>query len=265
MPSRHLPASYVVLLAALAGCARPVPAEPAGRIAPHPAGLPATPLTANVIVTERAASLAGTTTEDDVRNLPRFERLDGLYGELKRLRGAYQDRDIVGKDAPEGASAVVEARPNATSLAVFSAVATCAYAGYRHVGLRGEDGAFVAGEILVMDPAGHSMNSRVVNTVLKARLRPDGVDVAWRGKRSCAQLPAGGQTTVSELGAWVDGVCPAGGCFDLALLWVDPRVSARDAMRGLANLESRATKPFLYSALVVPDASAPQQSCDGAQ
>jgi hypothetical protein len=254
----------LALLAALGGCAQSPPAEPRSGIAAPPVGFSTAALTATVTVTAQAASLAGTSAEDDVRNLPYFLRLDGVYHALRRLRGADQDGDVVGKDAPEDARAIVQAQSGATSLAVFSAVATCAYAGFRHVGLRWQDGPILDGEFFVIDHAGHPVNARATGTVLKLRLRSDGVDVAWHAKGPCAKLPAAGQTTLSELEAWADRACPAGdaGCFDLALLNVDPRVPVGDVAHTLATLARHVTGPLLYSVLVYADATVPEQRCE---
>jgi hypothetical protein len=249
------------LLSAAGGCAQGV--KPQTEIPARPVVQPAAPLTATVVVTDRTASLVGSTEVDDVGGLAMFHRLDRVFGGLKRLRGAEGDGDVVGKNASDDNRAIVDARPGATSLAVFSAVQTCAYAGFRHVAVRSSDGPFVEGEVLVLDEAAHHVNARPVSTRLLARLRADGVDVAWSASLPCGQVPVDGQTTLSELTQWIDGVCPAReACFDQALLWVDSGVAVGKVMQALASLQRRAEKPLFYEVLVAPHPDAPRQRCD---
>jgi hypothetical protein len=214
-----------------------------------------------VVVTERTASL-GNGAVDDVGALPRFQRLDRIFVALKELR-----TPTPGKGAPVTPDAIaVEARPGATTVGVFSAVTTCAFAGFRQVTLRTEAGPPVEGEYLVPDRNGLPWDE-VSRTAVYVKVGHGLASLAWKSPRSCDEVPVSAEIPVRALAQWLEWVCPAAArCFDRAFLWFEPDVPLLDAVSVLGDLAPHAPKPLPYLAVVGLDRSGPpHRVCGGAR
>ena len=187
-----------------------------------------------------------------------FHRLDGLYRFLQNFR----ETEMRKTAGPLPDTLIVEASPDSSTVGVFSAVDTCAFAGFPHVFLHGPDATWVDGEIVIPGEDGLPRNARVSDTVLRAYVGRQAVDLTWASSHSCAGLPPDGHVAPGDLGKWLAGVCPASGsCFDRADLSFEPDVPVLDAAHALATLQARTAKPFFYLVVVGHHEGPPQRAC----
>jgi hypothetical protein len=213
------------------------------------------------VVNDQSALLEGHVATDNVATMSEFHRLEGLHAFLRDLRKSMRALDA----GPVPESLIVEAAPNATSVAVFSAVVTCAYSGFPNVYLSAGDGTRVEGHVTVLTgTAEHRepLDEAAPDTLLRATIGREAVDIVWRSTRPCEQVPLDGRVAHQDLEAWLGRACrDVRPCFDGVVLSIDSDVPVLEVVHDLAKLQNWGKKPLDYLPLVGHPAVAGTRSC----